>query len=168
MVGNTILLKHAPQCPESALATEQIFQDAGLTTDAYINVFATNEQVAWMIADPRVSGVSVTGSERAGTAVGSIAGANLKKVVLELGGSDAFIVLDADDLATVAKDAAAARMENAGQACNAAKRFIVADRLYDEFVEQFTASMARVDDRRSRPTSPPSSARCPRRPPRPG
>ena len=142
MVGNTILLKHAPQCPESALATEQIFQDAGLTTDAYINVFATNEQVAWMIADPRVSGVSVTGSERAGTAVASIAGANLKKVVLELGGSDAFIVLDADDLATVAKDAAAARMENAGQACNAAKRFIVADRLYDEFVEQFTASMA--------------------------
>jgi succinate-semialdehyde dehydrogenase/glutarate-semialdehyde dehydrogenase len=142
MVGNTILLKHAPQCPESSLATEQIFQDAGLTADAYLNLFATNDQVAWMIADPRVAGVSVTGSERAGTAVASIAGANLKKVVLELGGSDAFIVLDTDDVAGVAKDAAEARMENAGQACNAAKRFIVADRLYDEFVEEFTASMA--------------------------
>jgi succinate-semialdehyde dehydrogenase / glutarate-semialdehyde dehydrogenase len=142
MVGNAILLKHAPQCPESALATEQVFRDAGLTTDAYINLFASNEQVAEMIADPRVAGVSVTGSERAGTAVASIAGANLKKVVLELGGSDAFIVLDTDDVATVAKDAAEARMENAGQACNAAKRFIVADRLYDEFVEEFTASMA--------------------------
>jgi succinate-semialdehyde dehydrogenase / glutarate-semialdehyde dehydrogenase len=142
MVGNTILLKHAPQCPESALATEQIFRDAGLTTDAYLNLFATNDQVARMIADPRVAGVSVTGSERAGTAVASIAGANLKKVVLELGGSDAFIVLDTDDVAGVAKDAAEARMENAGQACNAAKRFIVADRLYDEFVEEFTASMA--------------------------
>jgi succinate-semialdehyde dehydrogenase/glutarate-semialdehyde dehydrogenase len=142
MVGNTILLKHAPQCPESALATEQLFRDAGLTTDAYINLFATNDQVAQMIADPRVAGVSVTGSERAGTAVASIAGANLKKVVLELGGSDAFIVLDTDDVAGVAKDAAEARMENAGQACNAAKRFIVADRLYDEFVEEFTASMA--------------------------
>jgi succinate-semialdehyde dehydrogenase/glutarate-semialdehyde dehydrogenase len=142
MVGNTILLKHAPQCPESALATEQIFRDAGLKTDAYINLFATNDQVAQMIADPRVAGVSVTGSERAGTAVASVAGANLKKVVLELGGSDAFIVLDTDDVAGVAKDAAEARMENAGQACNAAKRFIVADRLYDEFVEEFTASMA--------------------------
>jgi succinate-semialdehyde dehydrogenase/glutarate-semialdehyde dehydrogenase len=142
LVGNTILLKHAPQCPESALATEQIFQDAGLTTDAYINLFATNEQVAEMIADPRVAGVSVTGSERAGTAVASVAGANLKKVVLELGGSDAFIVLDTDDVAGVAKDAAEARMENAGQACNAAKRFIVADRIYDQFVEEFTAAMA--------------------------
>jgi succinate-semialdehyde dehydrogenase/glutarate-semialdehyde dehydrogenase len=142
MVGNPILLKHAPQCPESALATEQLFQDAGLATDAYINLFATNEQIAGMIADPRVAGVSVTGSERAGTAVAAIAGANLKKVVLELGGSDAFIVLDTDDVAGVAKDAAEARMENAGQACNAAKRFIVADRLYDEFVEEFTASMA--------------------------
>ena len=74
MVGNTILLKHAPQCPESALAMEQIFRDAGLTSDAYINLFATNEQVADIIADPRVAGVSVTGSERAGTAVAAVAG----------------------------------------------------------------------------------------------
>ncbi len=142
MAGNTIVLKHAPQCPESALAMEQIFQDAGLVADAYLNLFATNEQVAGIIADPRVRGVSVTGSERAGTAVAALAGANLKKVVLELGGSDAFIVLDTADVPGVAQAAAGARMENAGQACNASKRFIVADRHYDEFVEQFTAAMA--------------------------
>ena len=142
VAGNTIILKHAPQCPESALAIEQIFHDAGLPADAYINVFATNEQVAEIIADPRVRGVSVTGSERAGTAVAALAGQHLKKVVLELGGSDPFIVLDAPDVEKVAKDGVFARMENAGQACNAAKRFIVADALYDEFVEKFTAEMA--------------------------
>ena len=144
MAGNTILLKHAPQCPESALAMEQIFHDAGVPADAYINLFATNEQAADVIADPRVRGVSVTGSERAGTAVASLAGQHLKKVVLELGGSDAFIVLDTDDLPQVVKDAVGARMENAGQACNAAKRFIVAEPLYDEFVERMTAEMAQL------------------------
>src|SRR5258707_11045578 len=86
MIGNTIILKHAPQCPESALAMEQIFRDAGLPDYAYINVFATNEQVADMIADPRVCGVSVTGSERAGSAVAAVASKHLKKVVVELGG----------------------------------------------------------------------------------
>ena len=142
MIGNTIVLKHAPQCPESALAMEQIFRTAGLPADAYINVFATNEQVAAMIADPRICGVSVTGSERAGSAVAAVAGRNLKKVVLELGGSDPFIVLDGADLAEVAKAAAAARMENGGQACNASKRMIIADSAYDAFVDEFTAAMA--------------------------
>ena len=144
MAGNTILLKHAPQCPESALAMEQIFRDAGLPDDAYINLFASNEQAATIIADPRVRGVSVTGSERAGTAVASLAGQYLKKVVLELGGSDAFIVLDTDRLPEVVKDAVGARMENAGQACNAAKRFIVTEPHYDAFVEQMTAEMAQL------------------------
>jgi succinate-semialdehyde dehydrogenase/glutarate-semialdehyde dehydrogenase len=142
MVGNTILLKHAPQCPESALAMEALFRDAGLAPDAYLNLFATNEQVASMIADPRVRGVSVTGSERAGAAVAALAGQHLKKVVLELGGSDAFIVLDTADLPAVVDSAVSARMENAGQACNAAKRFIVAEGLYEDFVEQLTAAMA--------------------------
>jgi succinate-semialdehyde dehydrogenase/glutarate-semialdehyde dehydrogenase len=142
MIGNTIVLKHAPQCPESALAMEQIFRDAGLPEDAYINVFATNEQVATMIADPRIAGVSVTGSERAGSAVAAAAGQNLKKIVLELGGSDPFIVLDSTDLPTVAQAAAAARMENGGQACNASKRMIVADGVYDEFIREFTKAMA--------------------------
>ncbi len=142
MVGNTILLKHAPQCPESALAMEQIFADSGLVADGYVNLFATNEQVAGIIADPRVRGVSVTGSERAGTAVAALAGQHLKKVVLELGGSDAFIVLDAPELEPVVRAAVGARMENAGQACNASKRFIVADGIYDDFVAQFTSEMA--------------------------
>ncbi len=98
MIGNTILLKHAPQCPESAAAMEQIFHEAGFPKDAYINIYATNEQIEWVIADPRVRGVSLTGSERAGAAVAEIAGRNLKKVVLELGGSDPFILLSTDDL----------------------------------------------------------------------
>jgi succinate-semialdehyde dehydrogenase / glutarate-semialdehyde dehydrogenase len=142
MIGNTVVLKHAPQCPESALAMAQIFKDAGLPDDAYINIFASNEQVATMLADPRICGVSVTGSERAGSAVAAAAGQNLKKVVLELGGSDPFIVLDAPDIAAVAKAAVGARMSNAGQACNAAKRMIVADAVYDDFMTEFVKLMA--------------------------
>jgi succinate-semialdehyde dehydrogenase/glutarate-semialdehyde dehydrogenase len=140
-IGNTILLKHAPQCPESAAAIQQIFDDAGFPEGAYVNVYATNDQAAAIIADPRVAGVSLTGSERAGTAVAEVAGRNLKKVVLELGGSDPFIVLSTDDLDAVVDRGVAARMDNTGQSCNAAKRFIVADDLYDEFVDKFTAAV---------------------------
>jgi succinate-semialdehyde dehydrogenase/glutarate-semialdehyde dehydrogenase len=139
IIGNPILLKHAPQCPESAAAMAQIYSDAGFPAGAYENIYATNEQIEWVIADPRVHGVSVTGSERAGGAVAEIAGRNLKKVVLELGGSDPFILLATDDLDGAAQSAAEARLENAGQACNAAKRFIVVDELYDDFLEKFTA-----------------------------
>ncbi|GAB2938157.1 NAD-dependent succinate-semialdehyde dehydrogenase [Rhodococcus aerolatus] len=141
MIGNTIILKHAPQCPESAAAIEQLFHDAGLPEDAYLNVYATNDQAATMIGDPRVAGVSVTGSERAGSAVAAIAGQHLKKCILELGGSDAFILLDAEDMSQAVKMAVQGRMGNAGQACNAAKRFIVLADVYDEFVEHFTAAM---------------------------
>ena len=137
-LGNTIILKHAPQCPESAAAIQQIFTDAGFPEGAYVNVYATNEQIATAIADPRVQGVSLTGSERAGAAVAEVAGRNLKKVVLELGGSDPFIVLSTDDLDGTVEAAIAGRMENTGQACNAAKRFIVAEDVYDEFVDKFT------------------------------
>ncbi|MBS1880872.1 MAG: aldehyde dehydrogenase family protein, partial [Actinobacteria bacterium] len=136
-IGNTILLKHAPQCPESAAAMQQIFDDAGFPEGAYENIYATNEQIEWVIADPRVHGVSVTGSERAGAAVAAIAGRNLKKVVLEMGGSDPFILLASDDVGAAAQAAAEARLENAGQACNAAKRFIVTEGLYDEFMAKF-------------------------------
>jgi succinate-semialdehyde dehydrogenase/glutarate-semialdehyde dehydrogenase len=136
IIGNAVLLKHAPQCPESAEAIAQIFKDAGYPQGCYENIYATNEQIEWVIADPRVRGVSVTGSERAGAAVATIAGRNLKKVVLELGGSDPFILLGTDNVADAAAKAAEARLENAGQACNAAKRFIVLDSLYDEFLEE--------------------------------
>jgi len=143
-IGNTILLKHAPQCPESAAAIEQIFHDAGFPRDAYINIYATNEQIETVIADPRVRGVSLTGSERAGAAVAEIAGRNLKKVVLELGGSDPFILLATDDLDAAVESAVGARLENSGQACNAAKRFIVVDELYDAFLEKFTGALTAV------------------------
>ncbi|MDJ0356030.1 NAD-dependent succinate-semialdehyde dehydrogenase [Paenarthrobacter sp. PH39-S1] len=142
MLGNTVLLKHAENCPQSALAIEQIFKDAGLPEDAYINIFASKEQIADMIADPRIQGVSLTGSERAGSAVGEIAGRNLKRYVLELGGSDPFIVLDSDDMDSTVKAAVAGRMGNAGQACTASKRFIVQEDYYQEFVEKFTARAA--------------------------
>ena len=141
VLGNTIVLKHAPQCPESAAAIQKIYDDAGFPTGAYVNVYATNDQVATAIADPRVQGVSLTGSERAGAAVAEIAGRNLKKVVLELGGCDPFIVLSTDDLDATVDAAIAGRFENTGQACNAAKRFIVAADIYDEFLTKFTAKV---------------------------
>ncbi len=134
MAGNTIILKHAPICGASSEAMEQILHEAGVPQDAYINVYATNEQVATMIADPRVQGVSLTGSERAGTAVAKTAAENLKKAVLELGGSDAMIVLDDADLEATAKAAAKGRLSNAGQACNSPKRMIVPNDKLDQFV----------------------------------
>lgn len=145
-LGNTIVLKHAPQCPESAEAIQQIYDDAGYPAGAYVNVYATNEQIADAIADPRVQGVSLTGSERAGAAVAEIAGRNLKKVVLELGGSDPFILLSSDDLDATVESAMAGRFENTGQACNAAKRFIVSADLYDEFLDKFTAKVVEAAD----------------------
>jgi succinate-semialdehyde dehydrogenase/glutarate-semialdehyde dehydrogenase len=152
VIGNTILLKHAPQCPESAEAIEQLYHEAGFPKDAYINIYATNEQIEWVIADPRVRGVSLTGSERAGTAVAEIAGRNLKKVVLELGGSDPFILLGTDDLDSAVQSAVDARLDNTGQSCNAAKRFIIADELYEPFMEKFTTALTAVKP--GDPTSP--------------
>ncbi|MBI2781750.1 MAG: NAD-dependent succinate-semialdehyde dehydrogenase [Chloroflexi bacterium] len=145
IIGNTILLKHAEQCPESAAAIEQIFRDAGFPAGAYVNIYATYDQIEKVIADPRVQGVSLTGSERAGAAVAEIAGRNLKKVVLELGGSDPFILLSTNDLDAVVQNAVDARLDNSGQSCNAAKRFIVADDLYEPFLEKFTAKIAAIE-----------------------
>jgi len=145
-LGNTIVLKHAPQCPESAAAIQKIYDDAGFPKGAYVNVYATNEQIAEAIADPRVQGVSLTGSERAGAAVAEIAGRNLKKVVLELGGCDPFIVLSTDDLDATVDAAVAGRFENVGQACNAAKRFIVAADIYDDFLDKFTKKVLATAD----------------------
>ncbi|KMO73291.1 succinate-semialdehyde dehydrogenase [Mycolicibacterium chubuense] len=146
VIGNTIVLKHAPQCPESAEALQKIFTDAGFPEGAYVNVYATNEQIATAIADPRIQGVSLTGSERAGAAVAEIAGRNLKKVVLELGGSDPFIVLSTDDLDATVEAAVDGRFENTGQACNAAKRIIVAQDVYDEFLDKFTKKVLEKAD----------------------
>ncbi|MDR7234307.1 aldehyde dehydrogenase family protein [Agrococcus sp. BE272] len=145
MLGNTVLLKHAPQCPWSATAIAEILAEAGLPAGAYENIFATNEQIAdIVIPDPRVRGVSLTGSERAGAAVAEVAGRHLKKVVLELGGSDPFVVLSADDMDAVVQAAVDTRLENSGQSCNASKRFIVLDELYDDFASRLGAAIAAV------------------------
>ncbi|WAC65558.1 NAD-dependent succinate-semialdehyde dehydrogenase [Agrococcus sp. SL85] len=143
MLGNTVILKHAPQCPWSATTIAEILEEAGLPAGAYENVFATNEQISEIvIPDARVRGISLTGSERAGAAVAEVAGRNLKKVVLELGGSDPFIVLSADDLDAVVDNALETRMENSGQSCNASKRFIVVDELYDAFTAKLAEKVA--------------------------
>ncbi|WP_136611028.1 NAD-dependent succinate-semialdehyde dehydrogenase [Sinomonas albida] len=139
VLGNTILLKHAENCPRSALAIEQIMQESGVPAGVYTNVFASHAQVADIIADPRVQGVSLTGSERAGAIIGELAGRNLKKAVLELGGSDPYVVLDAADVRGAAATAWTTRMENTGQACNSNKRMIVAEGLFDDFVAELTA-----------------------------
>ena len=144
VVGNPILLKHARQCPDSARAIEQIFRDAGIPLGGYTNVYADNDQIAQAIADSRIRGVSLTGSERAGMAVAEQAGRHLKKVVLELGGSDPFIVLSTNDLDAVVDAAFDGRIDNNGQSCNAPKRFIIADDLYDEFAGKLTEKMAVV------------------------
>ncbi len=142
VLGNTILLKHASICPRSAAAIEQVLRDAGVPDDAYLNIFASSRQIPSILADPRIAGVSLTGSENAGIAVAAEAGRNLKRTVLELGGSDPLIVLDTDDLDETVKATATARMRNCGQSCNAPKRMIVLADIYDEFVERFTRYVA--------------------------
>ena len=144
LIGNTVLLKHAPQCPSSSAAIEELYRDAGFPEGAYVNLYASEDQIATIIADRRVQGVSLTGSERAGAAVAEVAGRNLKKVVLELGGSDPFIVLSTDDLDAVVGAAVDARLDNSGQSCNGAKRFIVIDGLFDDFSTRFTERMKAV------------------------
>ncbi|KQV74647.1 succinate-semialdehyde dehydrogenase [Aeromicrobium sp. Root344] len=145
MLGNTIILKHAESVPKSALAVEQIMKDAGVPEGAYVNVFASHEQIETIISDPRIQGVSLTGSERAGAIVASIAGKNLKKCVLELGGSDPMIVLDSDKLDEVVDNAWDFRMYNTGQACNSNKRMIVMDDLFDDFVGKLTEKALAID-----------------------
>ncbi|TWV58048.1 NAD-dependent succinate-semialdehyde dehydrogenase [Streptomyces misionensis] len=145
-LGNTIVLKHAPQCPESSAALQQLFTDAGCPEGSYVNIYATNEQIARAVADPRVRGVSFTGSERAGAEIAEKAGRNLKKVVLELGGSDPFIVLSTHDLDATVQAAVDARFENTGQACNAGKRIIVADDIHDAFLDKFTQKVLAMAD----------------------
>lgn len=137
ILGNTVIVKHAAQCPESALALERLFRDAGFPEGAYANVFATHEQVAAIVADDRVQGVSLTGSERAGAIVAEQAGRALKKCVLELGGSDVFLVLETDDLDHAVNQAVIGRMDNTGQSCSGSKRIVVMDTYFDEFASRF-------------------------------
>jgi succinate-semialdehyde dehydrogenase/glutarate-semialdehyde dehydrogenase len=137
MAGNTAVLKHASNVPQCALAIEEIFHKAGLPKDVFRTLLITSKQVERVIADRRIHAVTLTGSDIAGRQVARAAGANLKKCVLELGGSDAFVVLDDADLGATAAGGCLGRMQNAGQSCIAAKRFVLVDAIADEFLTRF-------------------------------
>ncbi|CAN5616856.1 NAD-dependent succinate-semialdehyde dehydrogenase [soil metagenome] len=139
LLGNTILLKHAANCPQQALRLAEMLEAAGAPVGVYQNVLATTDQVATMIASPALQGVSLTGSERAGSAVGELAGRHMKKAVLELGGSDPFIVLPGADVDSATSAAVAGRFGNAGQVCTSSKRMIVESSVFDEFLAGFVA-----------------------------
>ena len=141
MAGNVVMVKHASSVPQCALAFEQLLHEAGAPAGAYTNLFISKEQVTQVIEDPRIRAVALTGSEGAGAIVAAQAGKHLKKTTLELGGSDAFIVLEDADLDKAVKHAVSGRMGNAGQACTASKRFIVVDALADRFLEKFRAAL---------------------------
>ena len=144
MAGNVLIVKHAPNVPQCALAFEKLFLDAGAPVGAYTNVFLSNEQAAKAVADPRIKGVALTGSERAGAAVAGEAGAALKKSTMELGGSDAFIVLDDADMDTAVKWGVWGRMNNTGQCCVAAKRFILHEKIADTFLQRFKGELEKL------------------------
>ena len=135
VAGNPMVLKHASICPGSAQAFEDLVKEAGGQEGAYKNLFADYDQVAKVIADPRVSGICLTGSERGGATIAEIAGRNLKKSTLELGGNDAFIVLDDANLDGLKELLPGLRLNNAGQVCTSSKRFIVTEKNYDAFLE---------------------------------
>ena len=140
MSGNVILLKHASGVPQCAVAFEQVLHQAGVPEGVYTNLFLSNDQAGSLIDDPRVKGIALTGSERAGEALASRAGKNLKKATMELGGSDAFIVLDDADLDHTVAMALLGRFGNNGQTCIGAKRFIVVESMLDKFLPRFVAA----------------------------
>ena len=141
MAGNVVMVKHASSVPQCALAFERLMLEAGAPAGAYTNLFISKDQVASVIDDARIRAVALTGSEAAGAIVAARAGQNLKKTTMELGGSDAFIVLEDADLDKAVKHAVSGRMGNSGQACTASKRFIVVESMADRFLEKFQAAL---------------------------
>jgi len=138
--GNTLLLKHASNVPRCALTIAELWRDAGAPEGVFQTLLIEADRAEQLVADPRIRAVSLTGSEQAGSRVAAVAGEHLKKAVLELGGSDAFVVLDDADLEQAASIAAKSRFMNAGQSCIAAKRFILVDAVADAFIERFRAA----------------------------
>ena len=148
MAGNTGLLKHASNVPQTALYLEDLFRRAGFPEGAFSTLLVGSEAVEKILSDPRVRAATLTGSEGAGRSIAQIAGRELKKTVLELGGSDPFVVMPSADLDRAAEVATTARCQNNGQSCIAAKRFIVHTDVFDAFAEKFAANMSalRVGD----------------------
>lgn len=144
MAGNTILLKHASNVPQCSLAIEEAFNEVRFPPAVFQSLLISAANVERVISDPAIKAVSLTGSETAGSAVAALAGKYLKKSVLELGGSDPFIVMDSADLSNVVPAAVASRMRNSGQSCIAAKRFIVHESLYDKFNEMVVESISQL------------------------
>ncbi|SFG31149.1 succinate-semialdehyde dehydrogenase / glutarate-semialdehyde dehydrogenase [Novosphingobium sp. CF614] len=140
--GNTMLLKHAANVPQSAAAFEGLMREAGLPEGGFQNLYATREQIERIISDPRVRGVALTGSEAAGAVVAAQAGKALKKSTMELGGADAFVVLADADLEKTVKWAVFGRHWNGGQVCVSSKRMIVVDAVYDDFIERYAKGVA--------------------------
>lgn len=144
MAGNVVMVKHASIVPQAAAAFEKLFHDAGAPAGVYTNLYATKDQISRLIDDPRIAGVALTGSEAAGASVASRAGKNLKKNTMELGGSDALVVLADADLDKAVEWAFWGRMNNGGQCCVASKRIIVVDAVADEFLKKFKAAMNKL------------------------
>jgi succinate-semialdehyde dehydrogenase / glutarate-semialdehyde dehydrogenase len=142
MAGNVGLLKHASNVPQCALYLEDMFRRAGFPEGCFQTLLIGSGQVEAVLRDPRVAAATVTGSEPAGQSVASICGSEIKKTVLELGGSDAFVVMPSADLDLAAEVAVTARVQNNGQSCIAAKRFIVHDAVHDDFARRFVERMA--------------------------
>lgn len=140
--GNVVLLKHASNVPQCAATFEKLMLEAGLPHGAFQNLYATRDQLERIISDPRVQGVALTGSEAAGARVAALAGKALKKSTMELGGSDAFVVLDDADLEKAVQWAVFGRHWNSGQVCCSSKRIIVAESIHDEFVKRYVAGVA--------------------------
>ncbi|RZJ66145.1 MAG: NAD-dependent succinate-semialdehyde dehydrogenase [Flavobacterium sp.] len=134
MAGNVVMIKHASNVPQCAQMIEKIFKEAGAPEGVYTNLFLAGKRIAKLAQDKRIAGMSLTGSEQAGSSLGEAAGKNLKKSVLELGGSDAFVVLDDADIDLAAEKAYLGRYSNMGQACTSAKRLIVLDKVADDFI----------------------------------
>ncbi|TPR43930.1 NAD-dependent succinate-semialdehyde dehydrogenase [Apilactobacillus micheneri] len=143
MVGNPVMVKHASNCPGCALAFENIIKESGAPEAAYQNLFVSHDQIAKIIADKRVQGVALTGSEKAGTHIAAEAGKNLKKSTMELGGNDVMVVLDDVDIKKAAKLAAYARLWNAGQVCVSSKRYIVEKNIAGKFMDALKAEFAK-------------------------
>lgn len=143
-LGNPVLAKHANNVPHCAVVFEQLVREAGAPEGAWTNLFVSNQQIAELIADDRIQGVALTGSGRAGSAVAQQAGKHLKKITLELGGNDAFIILDDADLKEAVRQGVQARLSNCGQVCTAAKRFIVHEKVAERFMTRFTAALQAV------------------------